>query len=223
MKTYDCSKMHEEYMDCTLEEYKDILAVLVSEPVSKVVIKSFSINDYEIEENGLENTFYEPAEMMCYTVVNLQFQEIELLNFSCTVPYNALPFAPNKYHEFQSEISWEMIQVLEHKELDNIDEKIEFCKSLKPLEKNPSIIYNTQMFNRSKKLDEALFIGICGLNHCRENSIITGMTRLEMSHYLLGKIIDRIKISEDSWDDMKSILEEDLKEGYVKQYILDSK
>lgn len=223
MKTYDCSRMHEEYMDCTLEEYKDILTALVSEPVSKVVIKSFSINDYEIEENGLENTFYEPSEMMCYTVVNLQFNEIELLNFSCTIPHSTLPFAPSKYHDFQSEISWEMVQVLDHKELDNIDEKIEFCKTLKSIEKNPSIVYNYQTFNRSKKLDEALFIGICGLNHCRENSIITGLTRLEMSHYLLGKIIDRIKISENSWDNMKSILEEDLKEEYIKQYISDSK
>lgn len=49
-----------------------------------------------------------------------------------------------------------------------------------------------QTFNRNKLLDEALFIGICGMNMCKDNEFITGVVRLEMAREKLDKVIEYI-------------------------------
>lgn len=59
--------------------------------------------------------------------------------------------------------------------------------------KNSSrIVTVNQELNRNKVLDEAIFLAICGRNLCKENSCITGITRLVMSYNKLGKVIKKI-------------------------------
>ncbi|TET88709.1 MAG: hypothetical protein E3J96_02810 [Sulfurovum sp.] len=49
-----------------------------------------------------------------------------------------------------------------------------------------------QIFNRDKLLDEAVFLGICGLNMCKDKEFITGVVRLEMARDKLDKVIKHI-------------------------------
>lgn len=46
--------------------------------------------------------------------------------------------------------------------------------------------------DRSKTLDNALFIGLCGLGMCREKMFITGVVRLEMAVHGLQQSIKHI-------------------------------
>lgn len=50
----------------------------------------------------------------------------------------------------------------------------------------------TIKLDRNKLLDEAVFLSICGLQQCRENFAITGVTRLEMARDRLNVAIDVI-------------------------------
>jgi len=49
-----------------------------------------------------------------------------------------------------------------------------------------------QIFNRDKLLDEAVFLGVCGLNMCKDKEFITGVVRLEMARDKLDKVIKYI-------------------------------
>ena len=44
-----------------------------------------------------------------------------------------------------------------------------------------------------KALDEAIYYALCGLNHCRNVSLITGIARLEAARKKLDKEIERIR------------------------------
>lgn len=52
-----------------------------------------------------------------------------------------------------------------------------------------------QTLNRNKFLEEAIFLAICGLNLCKENSRITGVVRLEMARDMIDKTIKHINES----------------------------
>lgn len=43
-----------------------------------------------------------------------------------------------------------------------------------------------------KTLDEAIFYALCGLEHCRDKSLITGVARLEMARAKLDEVIKAI-------------------------------
>lgn len=57
----------------------------------------------------------------------------------------------------------------------------------------PNLVTVHQVLNRSKLLEEAIFLAICGLNTCKEFSCLTGVIRLEIARDLLDKSIDGIK------------------------------
>ena len=58
--------------------------------------------------------------------------------------------------------------------------------------KEPNIVHVKQDFDRNKVLDEALFVGICGLNMVRDECFITGVVRLEIARAKLDKVIEHI-------------------------------
>ena len=43
-----------------------------------------------------------------------------------------------------------------------------------------------------KELDEAIYYALCGLNHCQNVSLITGVARLEMAREKLDRAIKGI-------------------------------
>jgi hypothetical protein len=47
--------------------------------------------------------------------------------------------------------------------------------------------------DRDKKLDEAIFLSLCGLDQMRDGTKMLGMVRLKMAHDLLGKVIDKLE------------------------------
>ncbi len=49
-----------------------------------------------------------------------------------------------------------------------------------------------QTFDRNKLLDEALFVGICGMNMVKDKEFITGVVRLEIARDKLDKVIEYI-------------------------------
>ena len=55
-----------------------------------------------------------------------------------------------------------------------------------------NIVEVHQTFNRDKLLDEALFVGICGLNMCKDKQFLTGVVRLEIARDKLAKVISYI-------------------------------
>lgn len=50
-----------------------------------------------------------------------------------------------------------------------------------------------------KTLDEAIFYALCGLGHCRDKSLITGVARLEVARAKLDVAIEAINKEVDSW------------------------
>lgn len=50
-----------------------------------------------------------------------------------------------------------------------------------------------ETLDRDKVLDEAIFLALCGLDHCRHGSEITGLVRLEMAKHKLESTIKKIK------------------------------
>lgn len=55
---------------------------------------------------------------------------------------------------------------------------------------DPTRVANVKMtFNRNKILDEAVFLGLCGLTQCREGFAITGIVRLQMAVDGMNKAI----------------------------------
>jgi len=73
---------------------------------------------------------------------------------------------------------------------------VQYLQSLLTKEDNMSQSQNKievhQTFDRNKLLDEALFVGICGLNMCKDKEFITGVVRLEMARDKLDKVIKYI-------------------------------
>lgn len=55
-----------------------------------------------------------------------------------------------------------------------------------------NIVKVEQDFDRNKVLDEALFVGICGMNMCKDKEFLTGVVRLEMAREKLNKVIEYI-------------------------------
>jgi hypothetical protein len=58
--------------------------------------------------------------------------------------------------------------------------------------KEPNFIQIHETLDRNKILDEAVFLALCGLQHCRDGLDITGVTRLEMACSKLTAVINRI-------------------------------
>ena len=50
-----------------------------------------------------------------------------------------------------------------------------------------------------KTLDNAIFYALCGLDHCRDKSLITGVVRLEIARAKLDVAIDALNKEVDSW------------------------
>ena len=50
-----------------------------------------------------------------------------------------------------------------------------------------------------KTLDNAIFYALCGLDHCRDKSLITGVARLEIARAKLDVAIEVINKEVDSW------------------------
>ena len=50
-----------------------------------------------------------------------------------------------------------------------------------------------------KTLDEAIFYALCGLDHCRDKSLITGVVRLKIARAKLDVAIDALNKEVDSW------------------------
>ena len=50
-----------------------------------------------------------------------------------------------------------------------------------------------------KTLDEAIYYALCGLTHCRDKTLITGVTRLEIARAKLDKAIKAINKEVDGW------------------------
>ena len=53
--------------------------------------------------------------------------------------------------------------------------------------------------NTDKTLDEAIFYALCGLKHCRDKTLITGVTRLEIARAKLDAAIEAINKEIDGW------------------------
>ena len=50
-----------------------------------------------------------------------------------------------------------------------------------------------------KTLDEAIFYALCGLDHCRDKSLITGVVRLEIARAKLDVAVDALNKEVASW------------------------
>ena len=50
-----------------------------------------------------------------------------------------------------------------------------------------------------KTLDEAIFYALCGLDHCRDKSLITGVVRLEIARAKLDVAVNALNKEVDSW------------------------
>lgn len=50
-----------------------------------------------------------------------------------------------------------------------------------------------------KTLDDAIFYALCGLDHCRNKTLITGVTRLEIARAKLDAAIEAINKEVDGW------------------------
>ena len=50
----------------------------------------------------------------------------------------------------------------------------------------------TVELDTDKTLDDAIFYALCGLEHCRDKSLITGVARLEMARAKLDEVIKAI-------------------------------
>ena len=50
-----------------------------------------------------------------------------------------------------------------------------------------------------KTLDEAIFYALCGLTHCRDKTLITGVARLEIARAKLDAVIEAINKEIDGW------------------------
>ena len=50
-----------------------------------------------------------------------------------------------------------------------------------------------------KTLDEAIFYALCGLDHCRDKSLITGVVRLEIAIAKLDVAVDALNKEVASW------------------------
>ena len=50
-----------------------------------------------------------------------------------------------------------------------------------------------------KTLDNAIFYALCGLDHCRDKSLITGVVRLEIARAKLDAAIEAINKEVGSW------------------------
>lgn len=72
-----------------------------------------------------------------------------------------------------------------------------------------------EKLNRDKLLDEALFVGLCGLGMCRRNLRVTGLVRLEIAHAYLGRVIKQLK--KDIYMDKEMFTER-----FVPNFILDT-
>ena len=55
------------------------------------------------------------------------------------------------------------------------------------------VVKVTEELDRDKTLDEAIYLALCGLDHCRTSLCVTGLVRLEMAHHKLGRVIDEIQ------------------------------
>ena len=50
-----------------------------------------------------------------------------------------------------------------------------------------------------KTLDNAIFYALCGLTHCRDKTLITGVARLEIARAKLDAAIEAINKEVDGW------------------------
>ena len=50
-----------------------------------------------------------------------------------------------------------------------------------------------------KTLDKAIFYALCGLDHCRDKTLITGVARLEIARAKLDAAIEAINKEVDGW------------------------
>ena len=50
-----------------------------------------------------------------------------------------------------------------------------------------------------KTLDEAIYYALCGLTHCRDKTLITGVARLEIARAKLDAAIEAINKEVDGW------------------------
>ena len=50
-----------------------------------------------------------------------------------------------------------------------------------------------------KTLDEAIYYALCGLTHCRDKTLITGVARLEIARAKLDAAIEAINKEIDGW------------------------
>ena len=50
-----------------------------------------------------------------------------------------------------------------------------------------------------KTLDNAIFYALCGLAHCRDKSLITGVARLEIARAKLDVAVDALNKEVASW------------------------
>ena len=50
-----------------------------------------------------------------------------------------------------------------------------------------------------KTLDEAIYYALCGLTHCRDKTLITGVARLEIARAKLDTAIEAINKEIDGW------------------------
>ena len=50
-----------------------------------------------------------------------------------------------------------------------------------------------------KTLDEAIFYALCGLTHCRDKTLITGVVRLKIARAKLDAAIEAINKEVDGW------------------------
>ena len=57
----------------------------------------------------------------------------------------------------------------------------------------------TVELDTDKTLDEAIFYALCGLDHCRDKSVITGVVRLEIARAKLDVAIDALNKEVASW------------------------
>lgn len=64
------------------------------------------------------------------------------------------------------------------------------------MSKEPNNTEVHQTFDRNKMLDEALFIGICGMNMIKDKEFTTGVVRLEMARDKIDYIIQAIYAEE---------------------------
>ena len=57
----------------------------------------------------------------------------------------------------------------------------------------------TVELDTDKTLDEAIFYALCGLDHCRDKTLITGVARLEIARAKLDTAIEAINKEVDGW------------------------